>query len=189
MEPPVLSFSTPSELADWIEQQPVDSSGVWLRIAKKGASHQTVSYQEAVTVALRVGWIDGQRKALDGDFFLQRYTPRRARSRWSEINRTKAIALIESGEMRPGGQLEVDRAKADGRWDAAYQGARTMPVPDDLQAALDSNAAALAFFGTLDSTNRYAVLYRIHDAKRPTTRAQRIEKFVQMLADGQQLHP
>ena len=189
MEPPILSFATPDELATWIEQQPAVTAGAWLQLAKKGSTQQRVSYDEALTVALCLGWIDGQRKGFDDDCWLQRFTPRRARSRWSEINRAKAIALIEAGQMRPEGQLEVDRAKADGRWEAAYAGSRTITVPDDLQAALDANPAAQSFFDTLDGTNRYAVLYRVHDAKRAVTRAQRIEKFVTMLAAGQKIYP
>ena len=189
MELPILSFATPDDLAMWMEQQPADTAGAWLKLAKKGSTRPGISYDEALTVALCLGWIDGQRKGFDDDCWLQRFTPRRVRSRWSEINRTKAIALIDAGEMRPQGQLEVDRAKADGRWEAAYAGARTMTVPDDLQAALDANPAAQSFFDTLDGTNRYAVLYRVHDAKRAATRSQRIEKFVSMLADGQKLHP
>lgn len=184
-----MTFAAPEDFAAWIETQPPGSSGLWLKIAKKSSPEPTITYDEAVTVALCFGWIDGQKKGLDEHYWLQRFTPRTTKSRWSEINRSKAVTLIESGQMRLAGKREVERAKADGRWDDAYAGQRTMTVPADLQAALDEHPAAAAFFGTLDSGNRYAILYRIHDAKRPTTRAQRIEKFVAMLAEGQKIHP
>jgi uncharacterized protein YdeI (YjbR/CyaY-like superfamily) len=149
----------------------------------------TVTHPEALDEALCHGWIDGQRRALDETHFLQRFTPRRERSRWSKINRDKATELIRSGAMRPAGQREVDRARADGRWDAAYEGQRTATVPPDLRRALDANEPAAAFFETLDSANRYAILYRIDEAKRPETRARRIEKYVDMLTRGEKLHP
>src|SRR5439155_4109612 len=158
------------------------AAGVWLQIRKKGAGADSVSYADALEVALCYGWIDGQKAAADDDCWLQRFTPRRSKSRWSKINREKATALIERGEMKAAGLREVEQAKADGRWEAAYAGSRTMTVPNDLRDALRRNAQARAFFETLDSRNRYAVLYRINDAKKPENRAARIEKFVQMLA-------
>jgi uncharacterized protein YdeI (YjbR/CyaY-like superfamily) len=139
-------------------------------------------------MALCFGWIDGQRKALDDQYFLQRFTPRRARSRWSQVNRDKVAALTKAGRMRPAGIAEVERAKADGRWDAAYASVRTMEVPADLQRELDARPQAAAFFATLNSQNRYAILYRLHDAKRPETRARRLEKFVAMLEAGETLY-
>jgi uncharacterized protein YdeI (YjbR/CyaY-like superfamily) len=189
MDLPVIAFTTIDDFAAWIAEQPDGSSGLWLKIAKKGAPEPTISYDQAVDVALRDGWIDSQKKSHDADHWVQRFSPRTARSRWSQINRTKVLALVESGQMRPAGLREVERAKADGRWDAAYASQRTMTVPDDLQAALEANPAARDFFGTLSAVNRYAILYRVHDAKKPETRARRIEKFVAMLAAGEQIHP
>ena len=140
-------------------------------------------------MALRYGWIDGQKKPLDDDHRLQRFTPRRARSKWSKVNRDKANALIKSGRMQLAGQREVERAKADGRWDAAYDGMWTAAVPDDLAAALDANPAAAEFFETLDRRNRYSVLYRVQDAKKPETLARRLAEYVGMLARGEKIHP
>ncbi|HWH95109.1 MAG TPA: YdeI/OmpD-associated family protein, partial [Baekduia sp.] len=134
------------------------------------------------------GWIDGQAAAGDDAHWLQRFTPRRARSRWSKINRDRATALIERGEMQPAGMREVERAKADGRWDAAYEGARAATVPDDLQAALDADDQAREFFATLDSANRYAILYRVQEAKKPETRERRIEKYVAMCREHRKIH-
>ena len=148
-----------------------------------------MTYAEAVEVALAYGWIDGQAARVDDDFWRQRFTPRKPRSRWSKINRDRATALIEKGEMKPAGLREVERAQADGRWEAAYDAPSTATVPDDLQRELDRNERAREFFATLDSANRYAILYRIGDAKKPETRARRIEKFVTMLSEGRKLHP
>ena len=186
---PTLSFASRTEWEAWLAEHHARSRGVWIAIAKKGSGIASVSYAEALDGALAYGWIDGRKEALDGERWLQRFTPRAARSRWSKINREKAEALISRGEMRPAGLAQVERAKADGRWDAAYHGQRTAAVPEDLERALDANPAARAFFATLDSANRYAILYRIHDAKKPETRARRIEKFVAMLAAGETIHP
>ena len=149
----------------------------------------TVSYAEALDIALCFGWIDGQKGALDDAYWLQKFTPRRERSRWSKVNRDKATALIEQGRMRPAGLAEVERARGDGRWDAAYDSPSTAAVPPDLQRALDADPQAAAFFETINSQNRYSILYRIQDAKRAETRARRIEKFVTMLREGRTLHP
>lgn len=165
------------------------SSGVWLKIAKRDRAISSVSYADALDVALSYGWIDGQKNKLDDDYWLQRFGPRKSRSRWSKINRAKALGLIENGQMKPAGLREVERAKADGRWEAAYDSQSTAAVPSDLQAALDRNAKARRFFATLDSANRYAILYRIHDAKRPETRARRIEQYVAMLSERKKIHP
>jgi uncharacterized protein YdeI (YjbR/CyaY-like superfamily) len=165
-----------------------DSDGVWLKIAKKGSSLDTASYPEALDVALCYGWIDGQKGKLDEHHWLQRFTPRRAGSKWSKLNCAKATALIGSGRMQPAGHREVEKARADGRWDAAYDSHRTATVPDDLQQALDADDQAREFFSTLNSQNRYAILYRIQDAKRPETRARRIAQFVAMLHDGNKLY-
>ena len=186
---PTLLFKTAAAWQRWLAKHHDTASGVWLRIAKAGAAATSVSCPDALEVALCHGWIDGQRKALDAQFFVQRYSPRAPRSNWSKINRDKALALIASGRMQPGGLEEVERARADGRWEAAYDGARNATVPDDLQAALAANPTAAAFFATLSSQNRYAVLFRIHHAKKPETRARRIANFVQMLARHETLHP
>jgi uncharacterized protein YdeI (YjbR/CyaY-like superfamily) len=188
-EPPVLSFATRARWEAWLERHHDDEAGVWMKIAKKGSAARSVGYPEVLEAALCFGWIDGQRKPLDADFFLQRFTPRRARSRWSRANREWATRLIESGAMREPGLREVERAQADGRWEAAYDGQRTAELPDDLRRALEENEAAARFFETLDAQNRYAVIYRVQDAKRAETRARRIAQFVEMLARGETLHP
>ncbi len=183
-----MAFTSAQSWETWLAQQAAGAAGVWLKIAKKASGIESVTYAEALDVALCYGWIDGQKGSFDESFFLQKFTPRRPRSRWSKINRVKVAALIASGRMQPAGLLEVDRAKADGRWDAAYDSPRTATVPADLQAALDAVPAAQALFPTLSSANRYAILYRIQDAKRPETRARRIAAFVAMLAEGKTLH-
>jgi uncharacterized protein YdeI (YjbR/CyaY-like superfamily) len=188
-ELPVKSFASPAEWVAWLDAEHESSAGVWIKLAKKGSGIASVSQQEAVEVALRYGWIDGQARSLDDQHWLQRYTPRRPRSRWSKRNRAKAIELIERGEMKPAGMREVARAKADGRWDAAYDSQSEAVVPDDLRLELERNPAARELFETLDSQNRYAILHRIQDAKRPETRARRIAKFVDMLGEGRKPHP
>ena len=186
---PQLPFESADAWHDWLMENHESAPGVWIKMAKKGSGVPSVAYPEVLDIAIAFGWIDGQRKALDDTHFLQRFTPRGPRSRWSKINRDKATRMIESGEMKPAGMREVERAKADGRWDAAYDGQRTMEVPADLQEALDANPQAKEFFATLNSQNRYAVLYRVGDAKRPETRARRIAQFVEMLGRGEKLHP
>jgi uncharacterized protein YdeI (YjbR/CyaY-like superfamily) len=188
-ELPTIPFASRDAWGAWLEEHHATANGLWLKIAKKGSGIDTVSLAEALEIALCYGWIDGQRKGLDGDFYLQKFTPRRPRSRWSKINREKAIELIERGEMRPAGLREVERAKADGRWDAAYDSPSTATVPDDLRRELERDPRAMSFFSTLNSANRYAILYQIQEAKRPETRARRIEKYVAMLAEGKKLHP
>ncbi len=160
-----------------------------IKIAKKASGIPTVTHAEALDVALCYGWIDGQRDSFDDQWFLQRFTPRRPRSNWSKVNCAKVERLIEEGRMQPPGLAEVERARADGRWAAAYDAPSTATVPDDLQRALDQSPAAAAFFATLNSQNRYAILYRIQDAKKPETRARRIEKFMAMLEDGTKIYP
>lgn len=187
-ELPVRLFSGPAELEGWLEENH-GSEGVWLKIAKKGAPEPSVTYAEALEVALCFGWIDSQKRGLDETHFLQRFTPRRPRGRWSKINREKAEALIEAGRMRTGGLAEVEAAKADGRWEAAYEGQGTAKVPADLQRELDGNEAAAEFFASLDGANRYAILYRLDEAKKPETRQRRLRKFVAMLERGEKLHP
>ena len=178
-------FASQADFEAWLEENHADSDGIWVKMAKRGSGIASVSLPEALDTALCFGWIDGQRKGLDDDWFLQRYTPRRRRSKWSKINREKAEALIAARRMRPAGLAQVEAAKADGRWEDAYPSPSQMTVPPDLQAEFDRYPKAAAFFETLSSTNRYAVLYRIHDAKRPETRARRIAKYVGRLARGE----
>jgi uncharacterized protein YdeI (YjbR/CyaY-like superfamily) len=172
----------------WLEKNHGDSAGIWLKIAKKGSGVESVTYAEALELALCFGWIDSQKRGFDERYFLQRFTPRRPRGKWSRINRDKAEELIAAGSMRPAGLAEVDAAKTDGRWEAAYEGQRTAEVPEDLQRELDSNAAAREFFATLSSANRYAIVYRLNDAKKPETRERRLYKFVAMLERGETIH-
>ncbi|WP_440710164.1 YdeI/OmpD-associated family protein [Herbiconiux sp. YIM B11900] len=183
------SFADAAAFERWLEQNADSASGVKMLIAKKGSAHSTVSHQEALDVALCHGWIDARRNSFDDDFFIQNFTPRRPRSIWSQVNQDKVAALIEAGRMRDRGQAEIDRAKADGRWEAAYASPKNIEVPDDLAAALAENAEALAFFATLSSQNRYAVLFRVHHAKRADTRARRIADFVAMLARHETVYP
>jgi uncharacterized protein YdeI (YjbR/CyaY-like superfamily) len=186
---PIVSFSSGEEWEAWLESNHSTSRGVWIAIAKKGSGIASVAYPEVLETALCHGWIDGQRRARDERVFLQKFTPRGPLSRWSRINRDKALELIRLGRMKPAGLDEVERARADGRWDAAYEGQRAATVPADLQRELDRNPAAAEFFATLNSQNRYSILYRLQDAKRPETRARRLAKFVAMLNAGEKIHP
>lgn len=186
---PIIPFASPGAWGAWLEVHHATAGGLWLKIAKKGSGIESVSYSEAVEVALCHGWIDGQSRKSDEGFWLQRFTPRRPRSKWSKINREKATNLIEKGKMKPAGMREVERAKADGRWDAAYEPPSKATVPEDLRRELEKNDAARGFFATLDGTNRYAILHRIQDAKKPEARARRIEKYVAMLAEGGKIYP
>ena len=188
-ELPTIPFASRDAWSAWLEEHHATANGLWLKIARKGSGIDTVSFAEALEVALCYGWIDGQRKRFDGDYYLQKFTPRRPRSRWSKINREKATELIEKGMMRPAGLREVERAKADGGWDAAYDSPSTATVPDDLRRELERDPRAMSFFSTLNSANRYAILYQIQEARRPETRARRIEKYVAMLAEGKKLYP
>ncbi len=188
-DPPVVSFDSREAWWAWLSEHHGDQGGVWLRLERKRPGAAPMTHPQALEAAIAHGWIDGTRKRLDERSYLQRFTPRRARSKWSRINRDKATELIERGEMAPAGLAEVERAKADGRWEAAYAGQRTIEVPADLRAELERSPAAAAAFAELDSRNRYAILYRIGDAKRAETRARRIEKFVAMLAAGETIYP
>jgi uncharacterized protein YdeI (YjbR/CyaY-like superfamily) len=185
---PILLFASPGKLEEWLEENHAATDGVWLKIAKKGSGVASVTYAEALELALCFGWIDSQKRGFDERHFLQRFTPRRPRGKWSRINREKAEALIATEAMRPAGLAEVEAAKADGRWNAAYAGQRTAEVPADLRRELDGNEAAAAFFTTLDSANRYAILYRLQEAKKPETRERRLRKFVGMLERGEKIH-
>lgn len=184
----IIEFPSAAELQDWLSRHHASSGGFWLKLKKNAAGEDVLTYAQALDVALCYGWIDGQKGKLDDAYWLQQFTPRSARSRWSKINREKVAALIEQGRMEPPGIAEVERAKADGRWEAAYAGAKSATVPDDLARALEANPAAAEFFKTLDSQNRYSILYRVQDAKKPETRARRIEKYVGMLANHEKIH-
>jgi uncharacterized protein YdeI (YjbR/CyaY-like superfamily) len=184
-----VSFASRDAWSAWLADNHGEAGGVWLRLERKASGPVPLTHAEALEVAIAHGWIDGTRKRLDERHWLQRFTPRRARSKWSKVNRDKAVELIERGEMTPAGLAEVERAKADGRWDAAYAGQRTATVPDDLERELEQNPAARERFAALDSRNRYAILYRIGDAKKPETRARRIAKFIVMLNEGKTIYP
>lgn len=186
-ELPIEHFMDAAAWERWLEQHP-ESTGVWLKIAKKGSGVASVSYSEALDVALCHGWIDGQKKGYDAQCFLQRFTPRRARSTWSKINVARIESLVAAGRMRPAGLREVEAARADGRWDADYDGAKSMEVPLELAKALAKNRKAKAFFDTLDKTNRYAVCWRVQTAVKPETRQARVEKLLAMLARGEKIH-
>jgi uncharacterized protein YdeI (YjbR/CyaY-like superfamily) len=186
---PVMSFGSTDAWDAWLAAHHADSPGLWLKIAKKGAAGTTISYSEALDVALCHGWIDGQKGRYDDDYWLQRFTPRKPASKWSKINTERAAALTASGRMRPAGLREVERAQADGRWEQAYESQSRITVPEDLARALAANERASAFFATLDSANRYAILYRISAAKRPETRAKRIDTYVAMLSEHKKIHP
>ncbi len=186
---PVLLFEDQNDWASWLAENHATSTGVWLKLAKKTAVLQSVSYEEALDAALCFGWVDSQKKSYDDTAWLQRFSRRGPKSIWSKINCQKAEGLIRAGRMKPSGLAAVESARQDGRWDAAYDSQRTAAVPADLQAELDKDEAAQAFFDTLDSPNRYAILFRIQTAKKSETRARRIEQFVQMLARHEKLHP
>nr|WP_326522561.1 YdeI/OmpD-associated family protein [Archangium lipolyticum] len=188
-ETPIVSFAKQGEWSAWLASNHASSRGVWLKIAKKASGVVSVNYQQALEVALAWGWIDGQRRSHDDTAYLQKFTPRGRRSIWSKINREKALALIAAGEMKPPGLAEVERAKQDGRWEAAYDSPSRASVPEDLAAAFAANPRAAAFFATLDSTNRYAVLFRLQTVKKAETRARRIALYVEMLARHEKLHP
>jgi len=184
-----MEFPRQKDWRLWLKKNHPSAPGVWLRIAKKSSERSSVSYAEALEEALCYGWIDGQKRPDSEQAWLQRFTPRGKKSIWSKINREKAVALIQSGRMQAAGHEQIERAKADGRWEAAYDSARTATVPADFQAALDSNEGAREFFMALDGANRYAVLFRIHTVKKAETRARKIQQFVEMLARREKIHP
>jgi uncharacterized protein YdeI (YjbR/CyaY-like superfamily) len=186
---PRIAFASSAAWELWLADHHAASEGIWIRIAKKDVDVASARYPEVLESALCFGWIDGRREALDGRYFLQRFTPRRSRSRWSQINREKAERLIAQDRMRPAGLAEVERARVDGRWAAAYAGQKSSTVPDDLKRELDARPTAKAFFAALSSQNRYAITYRLHDAKKPETRARRLAKFIAMLEAGEAIHP
>jgi uncharacterized protein YdeI (YjbR/CyaY-like superfamily) len=185
---PIVAFADQFAPESWLAEQPSDSNGAWIRFPKKGSSLVSVTKAQAIESALCYGWIDGQLDKYDADSWLTRFTPRKPRSKWSEANRKRALELISAGRIQASGQLEIDKAKADGRWEAAYASASKAEVPPDLQAALDANPKAAAFFATLTGANRYAILYRIGAVKKVETRARKIEDFVGMLERGETVH-
>ncbi len=186
---PIVLVASQHAWDDWLATHHAASQGVWLKIAKKGTNPPSVSYAEALDSALCYGWIDGQKKAYDDRFWLQMFTPRRPKSGWSRINTEKVMQLIASGRMMPAGEREIDAAKVDGRWDAAYSSQGTFTPPDDFQQALDRHPEAKEFFDTLNRANRYAICYRIETAKKPDTRRARIDHFIAMLERKDKLHP
>jgi uncharacterized protein YdeI (YjbR/CyaY-like superfamily) len=187
--PAPIAFASRAEFAAFLEAEGARSGPIWIRFAKKGSGIASLTYAEAVEVALCHGWIDAQSRRLDDRFYVQWFGPRRPKSLWSKINVAKAEALIAAGEMRPGGLAEIERAKADGRWQAAYSSPKTAAVPADLEAALAKNAKAKRSFSTLDATNRYAIIHRIEITKTATARGKRIAGLVEMLAEGRTPHP
>ena len=186
---PILAFKTAQELEAYLAAEPRASKGFWLKLSKAGAVEATIDKSEAIEVALCWGWIDGQLDKFDDRYFLVRMTPRRPGSRWSANNREAADRLLAQGRLRSPGRAEVEAAKSDGRWEAAYASQGKAEVPEDLAAALAAHEAAKRFFETLDRANRYSIIYRLNDAKRPETRARRIAQFVEMLARGETIHP
>lgn len=186
---PILPFTDQQDWKTWLAANHASSPGVWLQIAKTSSGVQSVTYVQAVETALCYGWIDSQKRGFDEQFSLQRFTPRKPRSVWSRVNRAKAEELIADGQMQPAGLAAVEQAKANGQWDAAYDAQSVAGVPDDLQAALDGSPDAQAFFATLNSQNRYAILHRVQTAAKPETRARRIARLVAMLENGEKLYP
>jgi uncharacterized protein YdeI (YjbR/CyaY-like superfamily) len=188
-ELPVLPFESKKKWADWLARQHDKSAGVWLKLSKKDSGIPSVTRDEALDVALCYGWIDGQGKSFDDEYWLQKFTPRRPKSIWSKINTEKVERLIASGEMKPAGLKAIEAAKQDGRWEAAYASQKNITAPEDFQAVLNKNKKAQAFFATLSGANRYAILFRIHNAKKPETRARRIQQFVEMLERNEKIYP
>lgn len=186
---PILLFEKPGDWAAWLEEHRATAPGLWLRLAKKAADLQSISYAEALEVALCYGWIDGLKKSYDDSSWLQKFTPRGKKSLWSKINREKAEALIKSGQMKPSGLQEIERARQDGRWEAAYDSPKNATVPEDFQAELERNPKAKAFFESLNNTNRYAVLWRIQTATKAETRTKRMQQLLAMLERNEKIHP
>lgn len=188
-ELPVLFFESQPGWEAWLAENHAVSPGLWLKIAKKDSDLVSLDYAQALESALCYGWIDGQKGALDERYWLQKFTPRKPKSGWSKINREKAESLIAAGRMQPAGLRQIELAKMDGRWEAAYQSQSRIEIPPDLQAELDRDPLAAAFFASLDSANRYAILYRLQTAKKLETRQARLSKFVEMLRNGEKIHP
>ena len=186
---PIISFAAQQDWEAWLKEHHADAAGVWLKLAKKGTGTPSVSYSEALDGALCYGWIDGQKASCDEQYWLQKFTPRGPKSMWSKVNCDKATALLASDRMQPAGRRQMELAKVDGRWEAAYESQSKITIPDDFQRELDNNQKAKEFFKTLNSVNRYAILLRIQTAKKPETRSARISKFIEMLSKNQKLYP
>ncbi|HSI20365.1 MAG TPA: YdeI/OmpD-associated family protein [Verrucomicrobiae bacterium] len=185
---PIKLFETPKDWESWLNENHPEPTGLWLKIAKKASGKRSVSYLEALDVALCFGWIDGQKQSYDAEYFLQKFTPRRAKSTWSKVNVENIARLTAAGLMQAPGLAAVEAAKADGRWDQAYDSSRTMEMPEEFRLALDAHPKAKAFFSTLNKANTYAILWRVQTAKKPETRQARIEKLIAMLEAGEKLH-
>jgi uncharacterized protein YdeI (YjbR/CyaY-like superfamily) len=185
---PTIEFPDPEAWERWLHEHHAASSGVWVKVAKKGAPTPTVNYAQALEEAIRYGWIDGQKAGHDEHYWLQRFTPRGPRSKWSQVNRDKALELIAAGRMMPAGLEQFETAKRDGRIDDAYEPQSRASVPEDFQQALDANPSAAEFFATLKGANRYAFLYRLHHVKKPDARAKRIAMYIEMLGEGKTFH-
>ena len=185
---PILPFKDAAAWAKWLKQNHAKAAGLWLKLAKK-SDKPALTYAQALDEALCWGWIDGQKKSFDEAWWLQKFTPRGPRSVWSKINRDKVQALITAERMQPAGLAAIEAARANGQWAAAYDSQRTAMLPEDLQAELDRHPQAKAFFATLNSANRYAITYRLQNAKKPETRARRLAQFIAMLEKGEKLHP
>lgn len=186
---PIIPFETPQDWETWLNEHHLETKGIWLKFAKKTTGIQSITYAEALEGALCYGWIDGQKASFDEQYWLQKFTPRRPKSLWSKINCEKATTLIGTGRMQAEGLRQVELAQADGRWERAYDGQKTSTMPADFQSALDSNPQALAFFSTLNNTNRYAMLFRIQTAQTNATRVARIQKFIDMLVRQEKIYP
>lgn len=186
---PVIAFARQESWEAWLNEHHADTPGIWLKMAKKATGIPSITYAEALEGALCYGWIDSQKTSFDDQHWLQKFTPRRPRSIWSKVNCDKATALIAEGRMHPAGLRQVELAKSDGRWEGAYAGQSTITIPDDFQSELNKNQQAQAFFNTLDSRNRYAILFRIQTAKKSETRSARIQKFIEMLSQNQKIYP
>jgi len=186
---PTIAFPSKAAFREWLEANQADQDGLWLKLAKKGSGVPSPTYAEALDVALCFGWIDGQKRPCDETYWLQRFTPRRTRSKWSKVNIAKVAALVASGEMTPSGLAEVERAKADGRWEAAYEPQSAATFPDDFLAAVEQNPTAKVNLATITRASKYAIIYRLGDAKRPETRQRRLEQFVAQLAAGEEPYP
>lgn len=185
---PILPFESQAAWEQWLEANHAQSNGLWVKMAKKDSGIASINYAQALDMALCFGWIDGQRLKFDEYHFLQKFTPRRSKSTWSKVNQDKVAALTEQGKMRESGLKEIERAKADGRWEAAYESQSKMEVPEDLQQALDNNPAAQDFFNQLNRANRFSILFRVTTAKKAETRQRRIEKFIEMLNEGKKIY-
>ena len=184
---PIKPFASKTKWTAWLAKQHEKSAGVWLKLAKKDSGIPSVTYEEALDVALCYGWIDGQKKGFDDQYWLQKFTPRGPKSIWSKINTEKVERLIVRGDMQPAGLAAIEAAKQDGRWEAAYASQKNITVPEDFQSALEKNQKAKAAFAGLKSAERYSFLFRLHHAKKPETRAKHIQKFVELLEKGEKL--